>query len=214
MTENSALLIVDLQNDFCPGGALQIINGDRIIEPTNEMVRSFSALGLPVLASRDWHLPNTSHFYDFGGQWPVHCVRETEGAAFHPALCLPQDAVIISKGTDLASDGYSAFAGMTADGKELERFLRDREVTKLCICGLATDYCVLSTTRDALGRGFQVMVLSDAVAGVDSTPGDSERALAEMDRAGAQLITSHALKNLLLKGAPANVQAGQAVKNS
>lgn len=197
MTEKMALLIVDLQNDFCPGGALQITNGGRVIGPTNQVVRSFSEAGLPVLASRDWHLPDTGHFREFGGLWPVHCVRETAGAAFHPLLNLPPEAVIFSKGTDLSSDGYSAFEGLTTDGTPLETFLRDHKVTKLCICGLATDYCVLSTACDALEKGFQVTVLVDAVAGVDSSPGDSEQALAQMHKAGAQLRTSVQMNNIL-----------------
>jgi len=187
MREKAALLIVDVQNDFCPGGALQILGGDRIIEPINRAVRCFVAAGLPVLASRDWHPPNTKHFRLFGGVWPAHCVRGTEGAAFHPVLCLPEETVVLSKGINPEQDGYSVFEGVTGDGRTLLELLHELEVRKLYISGLATDYCVLCTTREALRNGFDVTVLTDAVAGVDIVPGASANAIEEMERAGARL---------------------------
>ncbi len=190
MYEKAALLIVDVQNDFCPGGALQIVGGDRVIEPINRAARQFAAARLPVLASRDWHPPVTRHFREYGGIWPVHCVQGTVGAAFHPALRLPEGTVVFSKGLSPELAGYSAFEGLTDDGTPLAELLSDREVRRLYICGLATDYCVLCTTREALRRGLEVTVLTDAVAGVDLVPGESANALEEMEKAGARLTTT------------------------
>ena len=189
MEKNAALLIIDVQNDFCPGGALQIPDGDRVIEPINRAVVLFSAGGLPVLASRDWHPPVTRHFRDYGGIWPVHCVQGTVGAAFHPGLRLPEGTVVFSKGLDPELAGYSAFEGVTDDGRTLAEMLHELEVRRLYVCGLATDYCVLCTTREALRRRFKVTVLTDAVAGVDLLPGESACALEDMKKAGARLGT-------------------------
>jgi len=189
MEEVAALLIVDVQNDFCPGGTLQIIEGDRVVEPINQAAHFFLTAGLPVLASRDWHPPVTKHFHQFGGPWPVHCVQGTEGAAFHPDLCLPESTVILSKGIDPELPGYSAFDGVAFDGRGLAEILRQLRVQKLYICGLATDYCVLSTVQEALRVGFNVVVLTDAVAGVDVVPGASAAAIQGMLNAGAQLAT-------------------------
>ncbi len=193
----SALLIVDVQNDFCPGGALQIQNGNRVIESINQAVEHFIAAGLPVLASRDWHPPNTRHFRDFGGVWPIHCVQGTEGAAFHPGLLLPERTVVLSKGINPELDGYSAFEGVTADGRMLIELLRELEVRRLYISGLATDYCVLCTTLEALRNGIKVTVLTDAVTGVDIIPGESACALEDMVTAGAKLATVEGLPALL-----------------
>lgn len=189
MTKVAALLIVDVQNDFCPGGALPIADGDRVVAPINLAAQLFAAAGLPIVASRDWHPPKTSHFKEFGGIWPKHCIQDTAGAAFHPTLRLPAKTIVISKGVDAERAGYSAFEGVTVDGRSLDELLRDLGVNCLFACGLATDFCVLHTTRDALLRGFSVSVLSDAVAGVDLSPGDSARAIAEMEAAGAQLVS-------------------------
>lgn len=197
MNRRSALLIVDVQNDFCPGGALQIFNGDRVIEPINRAAEFFVAARLPVLASRDWHPPITRHFRDFGGIWPVHCVQGTVGAAFHPALRLPPETVVLSKGTDPDLHGYSAFEGVTAEGKNLAAVLGELQVSDIFISGLATDYCVLSTAREALQNGYGITVLTDAIAGVDITPGDSAKAIAELKAAGAELRTVHELQDLL-----------------
>lgn len=189
MKKKAALLIVDVQNDFCPGGALQITNGDRVIQPINLAVEHFVAAGLPILASRDWHPPNTRHFRAFGGVWPAHCVQGTEGAAFHPDLRLPKTTVVLSKGINQELDGYSAFEGITADGRMLTELLHELEVRNLYISGLATDYCVLCTTLEALRNGFNVTVLTDAVAGVDIVQGESACAMEDMANAGAQLAT-------------------------
>src|SRR5205823_2672554 len=122
---HSALLVVDVQNDFCPGGALAVAEGDKVVPPLNAVAARLAAAGRPVFASRDWHPRNTRHFKEQGGPWPAHCVQGTPGAAFHPDLRLPQDAVIISKGTDVADDGYSAFEGHDAQGRLLATDLQN-----------------------------------------------------------------------------------------
>lgn len=207
MKERPALLIVDVQNDFCPGGALQILDGARVIEPINRAAQRFASMGLPVLASRDWHPPITSHFSSFGGIWPVHCVQGTMGAAFHPNLQLPEGTIILSKGTDPDLHGYSAFEGVTAEGEPLATILEELQVTGIFISGLATDYCVLSTAREALKLGYMITVLTDAVAGVDRTPGDSARALEELQTAGAELMSVAKMLELVQSEQPAP-QAG------
>lgn len=188
MPSRMALLIIDVQNDFCPGGALPVAHGDRVVEPLNRAIHHFSAAGLPVFASRDWHPAKTQHFQEHGGQWPVHCVRDTHGAAFHPGLQLPAQAVVLSKGLDPQADGYSAFEGQTEDGLLLATLLTKAEVNHLCIGGLATDYCVQATVLDALARGLSVTVLADGVAGVNIQPGDAQRALEAMRKAGARIM--------------------------
>lgn len=186
MTEKAALLIVDVQNDFCPGGSLPIPTGDRVIAPLNAAAQLFNAAALPILASRDWHPAETRHFREFGGDWPIHCVAGTTGAAFHPALQLPAEAVILSKGSDPALDGYSAFEAVSPDGSKLAELLVKLGVQRLYIGGLATDYCVLATTLEARQRGLAVTVLTDAVAGVELAPGNVAAAIARMQEAGAQ----------------------------
>jgi nicotinamidase/pyrazinamidase len=189
MERNAALLIVDLQNDFCPKGALHVPEGDRVVAPLNRAITRFRQEGLPVLASRDWHPRVTHHFQEYGGIWPVHCVRDTPGAALHADLLLPADAVIISKGTDPDRDSYSAFDGTTTEGLLLEEFLMAQGIEHLYVGGLATDYCVKATVLEGLLLGMQVTVLLDAVAGVDLAVGDSERAL-EAIRAGGGMFLS------------------------
>ncbi len=186
---DTALLIVDVQNDFCPNGALPVPDGDRVVEPLNRAAQLFAAAGLPVLASRDWHPPVTKHFRQYGGSWPVHCVQGSEGAAFHPDLRLPPGTVMISKGTDPEWDSYSAFEAVTDKGIQLTALLASLGVRHLYIGGLATDYCVSFTARDALRAGLAVTVLTDAVAGVDVNRGDSARAMEEMKQAGARFST-------------------------
>lgn len=189
MDEKAALLIVDVQNDFCPGGALQVPHGDRVLEPINRAIERFIAAGQPVLASRDWHLPVTRHFKLYGGFWPVHCVQGSEGAAFHPGLRLPEGTPVLSKGINPDMDGYSAFEGVSEDGRCLSSVLKDLEIEHLYLAGLATDYCILFTAREALQSGFTVTILTDAVAGVDLTPKASYLALHELHIAGARLKT-------------------------
>ena len=185
-----ALVIVDVQNDFCPGGSLAVADGDRVAAPLARLAARFTAAGLPVFASRDWHPPDTAHFQDAGGPWPVHCVRDTPGAELHPDLVLPPEAVILSKGVDPQADGYSAFEARDEAGRDLVELLRAAGVDHLLVGGLATDYCVRATVLAALARGLRVSLLTDAVAGVNVQPGDADRAIEEMVAAGAQLTTT------------------------
>lgn len=189
MERNAALLIVDVQNDFCPNGALAVADGDRVVAPLNRALECFVAAGRLVLASRDWHPPATKHFQEYGGVWPVHCVQGTPGAAFHAELRLPPETVVLSKGIDPEQDGYSAFEAVADDGRTLVEVLTSQAVGHLYVGGLASDYCVRSSVLDALRLGFSVTVLSDGIAGVDVQPGDSTRALEEISRAGAHFCT-------------------------
>ena len=182
-----ALLIVDVQQDFCPGGALAVPNGDRVVAVLNRYIADAIARRVPIYASRDWHPSVTSHFKEYGGEWPVHCVQDTAGARFHPNLQLPASAVVVTKGENPDRPGYSAFEGRTREGKTLLQDLRDRDIDQLYIGGLATDYCVRASVLDALSADLKVTVLEDAVAGVDVRPGDSVRAIAEMRGAGAKV---------------------------
>lgn len=189
LTYRDGLLVVDVQNDFCAGGALPVPEGDAVVPVLNEYVRRFRAAGRPIYASRDWHPPKTKHFEAQGGPWPPHCVRDTEGAAFHPDLELPKDVVVISTGTGPRDDGYSAFEGDDAHGLAFEASLRERGVKRLFIGGLATDYCVRATALDARNEGLDVVLLTDAVRGIDVNEGDVERALDEMRAAGVRSAT-------------------------
>jgi nicotinamidase/pyrazinamidase len=193
MTTNSALLIIDVQNDFCPGGALPVPEGDRVVAPLNRAAELFAAAGLPVVASRDWHPAVTGHFSAYGGIWPSHCVQGSSGAAFHPCLQLPQGYFLISKGFEADTDSYSAFDGQLADGRDLQQLLAGLGVVRLYIGGLATDYCVKESVLGAIRACLQVVVLEDAIAGVDVTSGDSLRAMDEMKAAGASFSSVAAL---------------------
>jgi nicotinamidase/pyrazinamidase len=190
MERTAALLIIDVQNDFCPGGALAVPDGDAVVPVLNRAIERFRKEGLPVFASRDWHPAETRHFAAFGGPWPSHCVQDTNGAAFHPRLRLPADTVIVSKGMDPDRDDYAALHGRTSNGTPLPELLRARGVRHLYLGGLATDYCVKETALEALRQGFAVTVLSDGVRGVELQPGDTERAMAAMVAAGAHLVSS------------------------
>ncbi len=187
------LLIVDVQNDFCPGGALAVPEGDQVVPVLNRVAEWVKARGGTITASRDWHPRNTQHFAEFGGKWNPHCVQGTQGAEFHPELRLPEGTIIISKGTSTTDDGYSAFEGHTDEGKTLLELLSERGVETLLVGGLATDYCVRASVLDALKHGFRVKVLTDAIRGVNLQPDDSARALMEMKQAGAELISSKQL---------------------
>lgn len=186
---DTALLIVDVQNDFCPGGALPVPEGDKVVPVLNRAIERLQRAGAPIIASRDWHPEKSTHFALYGGQWPVHCVQNTPGAQFHPDLRLPQGAIVVSKGMGENEDAYSAFDARTEDGKPLEDLLREKGVRRLVVGGLATDYCVRASVLGALERGFEVLVLRDAVRGVDIQPGDSAKALEEMQNKGAKLVT-------------------------
>ncbi len=179
-----ALIVVDVQRDFLPGGALGVPAGDKVIAPLNRAVGVFERAGLPIFYSRDWHPANHMSFKAQGGPWPRHCVAGTEGAAFAPTLRVPANAALISKATTAERDAYSAFQDTT-----LASQLRAAGVRRVFVGGLATDYCVKATVLDAKREGFDVKVLRDAVRAVEVQPGDGERALQEMLQSGAQLTT-------------------------
>ncbi len=177
------LLVADIQNDFLPGGALGVLRGDEIVPVLDRYVAAFRARGLPIFASRDWHPPNHCSFREQGGIWPVHCVMGTKGAEFHPDFHLPSSTIVISKATDTKKEAYSAFEGTTLDER-----LRKTGVKRLFIGGLATDYCVLNTVRDAIKRGYAVCFLMDGIRAVNLKPDDGRKAAEEMIRLGAMPI--------------------------
>jgi len=189
MKVKKALLIVDLQNDFCPGGALAVPEGDKIVPKINKYINIFSQKKLPIFASRDWHLKKTIHFKDFGGVWPVHCVQNTKGAQFHPKLKLPKGTIILSKGMDPEKDSYSAFQAEDKNGMVLLNLLKILGVNEIYVGGLATDYCIKFSVIDALKQGFKVKLLGDAIKGVNLKPQDSENAIKEMVKKGAKKIS-------------------------
>jgi nicotinamidase/pyrazinamidase len=186
-----ALLIVDVQHDFCPGGALAVEEGDAVVPPLRRLASRFGALGLPVYASRDWHPPDSTHFAKNGGQWPVHCVQGTPGARLREDLELPASTMIVTTGQTRTDEGYSAMAGEVAGRGTLLADLQSRKINHLYVGGLATDYCVKHSVLDALHNGVGVTVLTDAIRAVDLKPGDAERALEEMRQAGAEFATSN-----------------------
>ncbi len=185
----TALLVVDVQNDFCAGGALAVPGGDRVIDPINRLVAAYAAARAAIFASRDWHPVASSHFTGRGGQWPVHCVADTPGAGFHPGLRLPDAAVVVSKGQDPGSDGYSAFDGTAPTGDTLAAALDANSIGHLTVCGLATDYCVRASVLDARTRGLAVSVVQEAIAAVNRQAGDEAAALDAMRAGGAELVT-------------------------
>lgn len=182
-----ALIVVDVQNDFLPGGRLAVPEGDRILPVVNEYLDRFVASGSPVYASRDWHKEDSEHFH----AWPPHCIQGSQGATFPEELALPTEARIISKGME--GDGYSAFEGILDRGEGLGDSLKRDDVQELYLCGLATDYCVRATALEACRLGYRVTVLIDACLGVNLKPHDSEAAIAEMVGAGARLATRETL---------------------
>ena len=175
-----ALIVVDFQNDFMPGGALAVPEGDQIGERVNELAADprFEL----VVATRDWHPRNHGSFKERGGPWPVHCVQGSEGAELHPSLDRSRIDVVLDAGEDPDTDGYSGF-----DGTQLEQLLRERGIDKVTVVGLATDYCVKHTALDALRAGFEVTVDREGIRAVEVEPGDGQRALDEVRDAGAAL---------------------------
>jgi nicotinamidase/pyrazinamidase len=183
-----ALVVVDVQNDFLPGGALGVPGGDEVIPVLNRYLAVWRERGLPVFATRDWHPQGHCSFRERGGPWPPHCVAESPGARFANALNLPPATAVISKGTTPDQDAYSGFQGTDLDDR-----LRRAGVRRVFVGGLATDYCVVSTVRDALTRGYRTVVLADAIRAVNVQPDDGRKAEAEMGRLGAALIRIEAL---------------------
>ncbi len=194
MAERSALVVVDVQNDFTPEGALAVPEGDQVVPVLNQYLARFRAAAFLLYASRDWHPKVTKHFKEYGGLWPPHCVQGTKGAEFHPDLKLPEGTVVVSKGMDPEKDSYSVFDAFEPDGTPFAEGLRRRGIQRLYVGGLATDYCVRWTVLEALKEGFQATLLVDASLGVNLQPHDSERAIAEMVRKGAEVITMEQLR--------------------
>jgi nicotinamidase/pyrazinamidase len=191
--ENSALLVVDVQNCFCPGGSLPVPEGDAIVPKMNAYIDLFRRARRPIFASRDWHPPETTHFNTRGGPWPPHCVQNTPGAEFHPDLALPEDAVVISKGMGAEEDAYSAFQARDDEGRSLTERLRELGVENLYVGGLALDYCVKSSALDAVREGLGVTLLIDATRAVNVNPHDGELAVEELVRAGVEIATIETL---------------------
>ncbi len=186
-----ALIVVDMQIDFMPSGALPVPDGDKIVPVLNEYIELFERRGLPVFFTRDWHPENHISFKGHGGIWPPHCVQNTEGACFHPDLRMPLDnKFIISKGTSQDFDAYSGFQGTV-----LEDLLRERGIRRVFVGGVATDYCVKNTVLGALNLGFGALLLLDGIKGVDVKPGDSEKAVELMLERGAVGIELKDLTN-------------------
>ena len=188
---DTALIVVDVQNDFAdPNGSLYVSGGEEVVPVVNAEIQKAQAAGAPVYYTQDWHPESTPHFQKDGGVWPVHCVMGTWGAGLHPSLDIRGE--VIRKGSH-GEDGYSGFTmrdPQTGDEKPtaLEERLRQAGVRRVVVCGLATDYCVKETAVDALARGFETLVLRDAVRPVDLNPGDGDRALKEIERSGGRLL--------------------------
>ena len=184
--KDAALILVDIQNDFCPGGALGVKDGDAIIPVVNQLLAVFPL----VVATQDWHPLNHISFKAQGGIWHPHCVQNTRGAAFHPQLDQSKIATIFHKAFAKDKDAYSAFEGVDEQGNSLDAALKKAGVKKIFIAGLATDYCVKATGLDGLNAGYEVFVIEDAVRAVDVQHGDGERALKELADRGAKIVLS------------------------
>jgi nicotinamidase/pyrazinamidase len=185
MARRGALIVVDIQRDFCPGGALPVKQGDQIIEPTNGLISLFQKKGLPIFFTRDWHPADHCSFRYRGGPWPPHCVKNTPGAEFYPSLLVPKGAVIISKATRRDVEAYSGFQGTA-----MAEHLKEMGVDELYVTGLATDYCVKNTVLDGISNGFKVSIVSDCVKGVNLKPTDSANAFRAMVAKGASKTTN------------------------
>lgn len=184
LQSGDALLIVDIQNDFLPGGSLAVPGGEQVIPVINGYIAKFQERNLPIFATRDWHPPNHSSFIRQGGPWAQHCVARSKGAEFSAALLLPETAQIVSTGSDRNMEGYSGF-----EATALHSHLEHARIKRLFIGGLATDYCVLHTVRDALQYRYQVFLLQDAIRAVNVNPEDGDNAEREMIAEGAEPIT-------------------------
>ena len=182
LDSSDALVIVDVQTDFCPGGALAVPEGDLVVPVLNRWIDQARRAGALIVATRDWHPPDHGSFAAQGGPWPVHCVQETPGAAFHPNLALPDDAVTISTGIAPEDEGYSGF-----QGTDLAQRLKTAGVRRLWVGGLALDYCVRATVLAGLEAGFEVHLILDATRAVNLGPGDGDKSIKRMKSAGARI---------------------------
>jgi nicotinamidase/pyrazinamidase len=184
--KDAALVLVDIQNDFCPGGALAVAEGDQIVGVVNRLIPEFPL----VISTQDWHPANHISFKDQGGPWPPHCVQGTRGAELHPALNTGRIVNYFRKASSQNKDAYSEFEGVDEAGRTLDEMLKSRRVSRLYVAGLATDYCVLATVLDGLKNGYEVYAITDAVRAVNVEPDDGQKALERMAREGARLVTS------------------------
>jgi nicotinamidase/pyrazinamidase len=182
-----AVLLVDPQNDFCPGGSLPVADGDQVMPVLNAWAAAAAQAGLPIFVSRDWHPPQTTHFQASGGVWPPHCVQGTTGAEFHPGLRLPPSARVVSKGMGSTEDAYSAFQARDEAARGLTELLAAEQVRHLYVMGLATDYCVKASALAAREAGFEVTLVGAGVRAVNLQPTDGDAALSEMAKAGVRL---------------------------
>jgi len=189
LQKGDALISVDVQNDFLAGGSLAVPRGNEVIPVMNRYIRAFKERGLPIFATRDWHPANHCSFKAQGGPWPPHCVQGTKGAEFAPDLDLPEDAVVISSATRPDKEAYSGF-----EGTDLHEHLQKIGVKRLFTGGIATDYCVLNTVRDALALGYEVYLLEDAIRAVNVNPDDGEKAKEEMLGSGAKPMNTEILE--------------------
>lgn len=180
-----ALILIDVQKCFLPGGTLEVSDSDQVVPVLNRYIELFRRLNLPIYATRDWHPHTTKHFKAYGGLWPEHCVQNTADAEFAADLNMPDDTEIISAGVGHEDQGYSGFEGTNDEGESFDQSLRERGITHLYVGGIATDYCVKVTALDAIRGGYNVTILEDAIKGVDLEEGDSKRAIDEMRQAGA-----------------------------
>lgn len=181
LSRDDALIIVDVQRDFCPGGALPVPAGDKVVPILNEYIRLFGKANARTFATRDWHPLNHVSFKEKGGPWPPHCIQNSEGAKFHPNLQLPADTYTVSKAMDPSKESYSGF-----DGTPLDALLNQKGVKRVFVGGLATDYCVKNTALDAIERGYETILLLDAVKGINAKPDDAEKAIYAMIAKGAE----------------------------
>lgn len=186
---DAALILVDIQNDFCPGGALAVAEGDAVVPVVNRLMPHFAL----VVSTLDWHPPNHVSFRERGGPWPPHCVRNTFGAELHPALNTGPIRHTFRKAATADRDAYSEFEGFDEQHRSLDDYLKSRGVRRVYLAGLATDYCVRATTLDALRLGYETYVVTDGVRAVNVQPEDGARALAEMQAEGAHLVASDAV---------------------
>ena len=184
LSKNEALIIVDVQRDFCPGGALPVPEGDQVVPVLNEYIKLFKKANARIFATRDWHPPNHISFKMYGGPWTPHCIQQSEGAKFHPDLKLPDDTSIISKAMDPARESYSGF-----DGTTLADELKKDGVARVFVGGLATDYCVKQTVLDAIALGFGTVLLLDATRGINIKPENVKQAIDEMAAKGVEKVT-------------------------
>ncbi|HEU4621994.1 MAG TPA: isochorismatase family protein [Burkholderiaceae bacterium] len=203
LRSGDALLIVDVQRDFLAGGSLAVPKGEVVLEPLNHLISIFNTHGWPIIATRDWHPSQHCSFQSQGGPWPPHCVADSAGAKFADQLALPESAYVISKATTEERDAYSGFSGT-----RLRALLERLAVKRLVVGGLATDYCVLNTVLDAREHGYEVMLATDAIAAVNVSPGDDQRALARMTAAGAMLTSTANLKPSSIDLARERLQLG------